>query len=150
MKQKPLMKLLALGAVSTLAAASAFAQVTTKEATTTTTTGDAHGTSATTTTSTSTLDGSGTIATYSPGAEYIEMRTAAGAAPVKYYHSKNVTVVDPTGAAVDMALLRSDMPVKYTYVKEGDRMVVSKITVQKPVAEIRKETTTTTTTTSKP
>jgi hypothetical protein len=32
-------------------------------------------------------------------------------------------------------------------VKEGDRMVISKIIVQRPVAEIRKETTTTTTTT---
>ena len=48
-----------------------------------------------------------------------------------------------------MALLRSDLPVKYTYVKEGDRMVVSKITVQKPLAEITKTETTTTTTTRK-
>ena len=32
-----------------------------------------------------------------------------------------------------------DMPVRYTYVKEGDRMVVSKITVQKPLAEIRRK-----------
>jgi len=87
------------------------------------------------------------ISTYSPGTEYLEMRSTASAAPTKYYYSKSTTVVDPTGAAVDMALLKPEMPVKYTYVKEGDRMVISKITVQKPVAEIRKETTTTTTTT---
>jgi uncharacterized protein (DUF2252 family) len=48
-----------------------------------------------------------------------------------------------------MALLRSDLPVRYSYVKEGDRMVISKITVQKPLAEIRKTETTTTTTTTK-
>jgi uncharacterized protein (DUF2252 family) len=89
------------------------------------------------------------ITTYSPGTEYIEMRTETSAAPVKYYYTKNTTVVDSAGAPVDMALLRSDLPVRYTYVKEGDRMVVSKITVQKPVAEIRKTETTTTTTTTK-
>jgi hypothetical protein len=38
--------------------------------------------------------------------------------------------------------------VKYTYVKEGDRMVISKITLTKPVSFYEK--TTTTTTTSKP
>jgi hypothetical protein len=48
-----------------------------------------------------------------------------------------------------MAMLRSDLPVSYSYVKEGDRMVVSKITVQKPLAEIRRTETTTTTTTTK-
>ncbi|HEY0368711.1 MAG TPA: hypothetical protein VGC85_03870, partial [Chthoniobacterales bacterium] len=63
------------------------------------------------------------------------------------HYSKSVSVVDPTGATVDMSLLRPDLPVRYTYVKEGDRMVISKIIVQRPVAEIRKETTTTTTTT---
>ena len=59
--------------------------------------------------------------------------------PVRYYYTKNTTVVDSTGAPVDMALLRSDLPVRYSYVKEGDRMVISKITVQKPLAEITKD-----------
>ena len=77
------------------------------------------------------------------------MRTETSTAPAKYYYTKSTTVVDPAGATVDWSLLRPDMPVKYTYVKEGDRMVISKITVQKPVAEITKETTTTTTTTKK-
>lgn len=143
MKQTPLVKLLAVGAVSVVAFSTAFAQVT-KETTTSTT--GAAGVS--TSTSTSTLDGTGMITTYSPGTDYIQMRTEASSAPVKYYYTKSTTVVDPTGATVDMALLRPDMPVKYTYVKEGDRMVVSKITVQKPLTEIKKETTTTTTTTN--
>ncbi len=157
MKQNTLSKMLAVGAVSALALSSSFAQTTTSETTTatgvgttgvsaTTTTGGTTGVSSSTTTSS--LDGTGTITTYTPGQEYISMRTESSTAPVKYYYSKNTTVVDPTGATVDMALLRPDMPVHYSYVKEGDRMVISKITVQKPVAEIRKETTTTTTTTS--
>jgi hypothetical protein len=158
MKQNRLIKLLAAGAVSAIALSTAVAQTATKETTTTTgTTGT--GVSATTTTgttgvsaststtaSTSALDGTGTITTYTPGADFITVN--AGGTPSKYYTSKTTTVVDSTGAPVDMALLRSDLPVRYSYVKEGDRMVISKITVQKPLAEI-KETTTTTTTTIK-
>lgn len=147
MKHTPLMKLLAVGAVSAVALSTAFAQAT-KE-TTTTTTVPSTGVSSSSTT-TSSLDGTGTITTYSPGTDYISVRTTSSDAPVKYYTSKTTTVVDSTGAPVDMALLRSDLPVRYTYVKEGDRMVVSKITVQKPVAEIKKTETTTTTTTTKP
>jgi len=144
MKQTPLMKLLAIGAVSVVAASTAFAQ-TTKESTTTTTS-DPTGTTTSSSTSTSTLDGTGTITTYSPGTDYIQMRTEASTAPVKYYYSKNTSIVDPTGATVEWSMLRPDMPVRYTYVKEGDRMVISKITLTKPVTEYKKETTTTTTT----
>ncbi len=136
------MKLLAVGAVSVVAFSTAFAQ-TTKESTTTTTSAGATDVS----TSTSALDGTGTITTYSPGTDYIQMRTESSTSPMKYYYTKNTTVVDPTGATVDWSLLRPDMPVRYSYVKEGDRMVISKITVQKPLTEIKKETTTTTTTT---
>ncbi len=144
MKQTTFTKILAVGAASVVALSTAFAQTTTKETSTSTT--DATGTSSSTTTSTSTLDGSGTITTYAPGTDYLSLRTESSTAPVKYYYSKKTTVVDPTGATVEWSMLKPDMPVKYTYVKEGDRMVISKITVQKPLTEISKETTTTTTT----
>ncbi len=164
MKHTPLMKLLAVGTVSAVALSTSFAQTTTKETTTSTgaagvgvgvsTTTHAHDagvSNSSSTTTTSTLDGSGVITTYTPGQEYVEMRTSTSTAPAKYYYTKKTTLVDPTGAEVDWSLLRPDMPVKYTYVKEGDRMVVSRITVQKPLAEIKKVTeTTTTTTTTKP
>lgn len=154
MKQNTLIKMLAVGAASVVAVSTSFAQTATVKETTTT--GGTTGVSATTTTgttgvtattSTSSLDGTGTITTYTPGQDYLMLNT--GGTPTKYYYTKSTTVVDPTGATVDWSLLRPDMPVKYTYVKEGDRMVVSKIIVQKPVAEITKETTTTTTTTHK-
>src|SRR4051812_16074388 len=121
MKQNTFSKLLAAGAVSALALSSAFAQTTTHE--TTTTTGTGAGVSATTTTGTSgtavttsssSLDGTGTITTFSPGTDY--MTVDAGGTPTKYYYSKSTTVVDPTGATVDMSLLRPDMPVRYSYV----------------------------------
>jgi hypothetical protein len=146
MKRNRLTTLLAAGAVSAIALTTAFAQT---SATTTTTTNPAVTTSSsTTTTSTSTLDGTGTITTYTPGTEYLSVRTTASAEPVRYYYNPKETVlVDSEGATVDWKYLRSDMPVKYTYVKEGDRMIVRKITLQKPVAYYEKETTTTTTTT---
>ncbi len=139
------MKMLAIGAVSVVALSTAFAQTTTKETTTATTAGT---TGVSASTSTSALDGTGTITTYSPGTDYVSVRTTSSEAPVKYYTTKTTTVVDSTGAPVDMALLRSDLPVHYSYVKQGDRMVVSKITVQKPLAEIKETKTTTTTTTT--
>jgi hypothetical protein len=142
MKQTSLGKMLAIGAVSVVALSTAFAQTTTKETTTSTTAGTT-GVSASTTTST--LDGTGMISAYAPGTDYVTVKTETGA-PTKYYYSKTTTLVDPSGAAVEWSMLKPDMPVKYTYVKQGDRMVISKITVQKPVSEITKETTTTTTT----
>ena len=142
MKQNRLTTLLAAGAVSAIALTSAFAQT---SATTTTTTNPA----VTSSSSTSTVDGSGTITTYTPGSDYISFRTETSSAPVKYYYTKSTTIVDPEGKTVEWSMLKPDMPVKYTYVKEGDRMVINKITLTKPVSYYEKETTTTTTT-SKP
>jgi len=96
--------------------------------------------------STSTIDGSGTITTYTPGSDYISFRTETSSAPVKYYYTKTTTIVDPEGKTVEWSMLKPDMPVRYTYVKDGDRMVISKITLTKPVSYYEKTTTTTTTT----
>ena len=148
------MKLLAAGAVSAIALSTAFAQTSTTTTTTsspaitTSTTGSTTtSTTGTTTTSTSTVDGSGVITAYTPGTDYITFRTETSAAPVKYYYTKSTTIVDPEGKTVEWSALKPDMPVKYTYVKEGDRMVVSKITLQKPISYYEKKETTTTTTT---
>ena len=35
-------------------------------------------------------------------------------------------MVDPEGNTVEWSMLQPDMPVKYTYVKEGDRMVITR------------------------
>ena len=148
MKRNRLTTLLAAGAVSAIALTTAFAQ--TSSTTTTTTNPAVTSSSSTTTTSTSTLDGTGTITTYTPGSDYIVFKSETSTAPVKYYYTKSTTIVDPEGKTVEWSMLKPDMPVRYTYVKEGDRMVVSKITVQKPMTEIQKTTETTTTTTTKP
>lgn len=148
MKRNRLTTLLAAGAVSAIALTTAFAQT---SATTTTTTNPAvtSSSSTTSTMSTNSLDGTGTITTYTPGSDYIMFRSETSAAPVKYYYTKSTTIVDPEGKTVEWSALRPDMPVRYSYVKDGDRMVISKITLTKPVSYYEKETTTTTTTTTK-
>lgn len=142
MKQTRLMKMLAAGVACAVAVATVFAQ--TSSTTTTSTTNPVTGT---TTTESTTTAGAGTITAYTPGSEYITFRTTTDAAPVTYYYTKKTVLVDPEGRALEWSALHPDMPVTYTYVKEGDRMVVTKITVTKPVSIYKKEETTTTTTT---
>jgi len=141
MKQTRLMKVLAAGVACAMAVSTVFAQT----SSTTTTTAGSTGVSATT--STSEVSGSGVVTAYTPGSDYISFRTETSTAPVKYYYTKKTVLVDPEGKAIEWSALRPDMPVTYSYVKEGDRMVVSKITVTKPVSTYKKEETTTTTTT---
>jgi len=141
MKQNTFTKILAAGAVCAFALGTALAQ----DSSTTTVT--AGGTGVSTTTSTSTMDGTGTITAFTPSSDYIIFRTETSTEPVKYYVSKQTTVVDPEGNAVEMSMLRPDMPVRYTYTKDGDRMIITKVTLEKPISYYKKETTTTTTTT---
>jgi hypothetical protein len=140
MKQTRLVKLLAAGAAGAVALITAFAQET--STTTTTTAGTTEST-----TSTSTLNGSGTITAYTPGSDYITFRTESSTTPVKYYYTKKTVLVDPEGRTVEWTALKPDMPVTYTYTKEGDRMVVTKVTLAKPLSYYEKKETTTTTTT---
>lgn len=127
MKQNRLIKLLAAGAVSLVALTTALAQ---ESAITTTT-----------------INGTGTVTAYTPGSDFISVRTGATSEPVKYYYTKDTTIVDPQGKTIEWSMIKPETPVTYTYVKEGDRMVIRKITVTKPVIE---EKTTTTTTTTQP
>jgi hypothetical protein len=142
MKQTKLVKLLAAGAAGAVALVTAFAQ----ETSTTTT----AGTTDESTTSTSTLSGSGTITAYTPGSDYITFRTESSTTPVKYYYTKKTVLVDPEGRTVEWTALKPDMPVTYTYTKDGDRMVVTKVTLAKPLSYYEKKETETTTTTTKP
>ena len=146
MKQTKLVKLLAAGTAGAIALSTAFAQET---STTTTTTGGTTGVSESTT-STSTLNGSGTITAYTPGSDYITFRTESSTTPVKYYYTKKTVLVDPEGRTVEWTALKPDMPVTYTYTKDGDRMVVTKVTLAKPLSYYEKKETETTTTTTKP
>ena len=137
MKETTLAKILAvacgLGLVTAMAQTSTT--VTTKDAAT-----------GTAVTETSTTTSNGTIATYTPGTDYITFRTGGTTgAPVRYYYSKDTTILDPEGRTVTWSAVRPDLPATVYYVREGDRMLVRKIVLSKP-AVVEKETTTTTTT----
>ena len=141
MKDNRLSKILAIGAISVLALTKAIAQETT---TITKSTDPVTGTATTESTTTTSV---GTIAAV-PTSDYISFRTTTTAEPVKYYYTKSTTVVDPTGRTVEWSAIRPDMPATVYYVREGDRMIVRKVMLTKPIPEVieKKETTTTTTT----
>ena len=139
MKQTTLAKILAVAC--SLGVATAMAQTST-----TVTTKDAA--AGTTTTETSTTTSTGTISTYTPGTDYITFRTSTDAAPVRYYYSKDTTILDPEGHTVTWSAVRPDLPATVYYTRDGDRMVVRKIVLSKPT--VTEKETTTTTTTQKP
>ena len=142
MKQNRFIKLLATGAVSAIALTTAFAQT---SSTTTTDPAVPATSSSSPTPSTSTVEGSGTITSYTPGDNFILLRPETSIAPVMYYTTKTTTIVDPAGKAVQWSALKAHTPVKYTYVNDGDRLVISKITLTKSVSSDKKKEKTTTT-----
>ncbi len=139
MKQMRLAKILAVGIVSAAAVGMALAQT----STTTTTTDPVTGTTTTQQTTTSSV---GNIVTYTPDSEYFTFRTAANAAPVRYYYTKETSVVDPEGRVVSLSAIRPDLPATIYYSTVGDRVVVRKVVLAQPVVVKHEETTTTTTT----
>src|SRR5437667_12236258 len=140
MKQRRLAKILAVGMVSAAAVGMALAQT----STTTTTTDPVTGTTTTQQTTTSSV---GNIVTYAPDSDYFTFRTAANAAPVRYYYTKETSVVDPEGRVVSLSAIRPDLPATIYYSTVGDRVVVRKVVLAQPATIIKREETTTTTTT---
>jgi hypothetical protein len=136
MKQTRLVKILTAGALCAAALGIALAQ----ESTTTTTVDPVTGTTTTATTSTA-----GTITAYTPDSDYIMFRTAPDAAPVRYYYTKDTTVVDPEGHIVTWSAVQPDVPATVYYTNVGDRVVVRKIVLAQPTTIYKEETTTTTT-----
>jgi hypothetical protein len=140
MKQTRLTKMLAASLVCAASLGVALAQT----STTTTTTDPVTGTTQQTTTSSA-----GNIVTYTPDSDYFMFRTSSASAPVRYYYTKDTTVVDPAGRIVNLSAIRPDMPATVYYSTVGDRVVVKKVVLARPQAPavIKHEQTTTTTTT---
>jgi hypothetical protein len=81
-----------------------------------------------TTTVTST---SGTISEF--GGDRIIIRGETAPEPITYSYSKTTTYVDELGNPVSIETVKSGLPVTVHYVKEGDRLVASKVVVRKTV-----------------
>src|SRR5207244_12142378 len=95
-----------------------------QQTTTTTTTDPLTGT---TTTQQTTTTAAGTIVTYAPESDYITFRTAPDVAPVRYYYTRETSVVDPEGRVVSWKAVRAAMPATVDYSTVGDRGVVRKV-----------------------
>src|SRR5207302_9311837 len=132
MKETTLAKILAvacgLGLVTAVAQTSTT--VTTKDAAT-----------GTAVTETSTTTATGTISTYTPGTDYITFRTSTDTAPVRYYYTKDTSILDPEGQVVTWSAVRSDLPATVYYMRDGDRMILRKIVLSKAAVIAKKETT---------
>jgi len=139
MKQTRLQKILAAALIYSAAVGVAFAQTTT----TTTTTDPITGT---TTTQQTTTSSAGNIVTYTPDSDYFMFQPGTNAAPVRYYYTNDTSVVDPDGRVVTLSEVRPNMPATVYYTTVGDRVVVRKVVLAKPVVVKHEETTTTTTT----
>jgi hypothetical protein len=143
MKETTLAKIMAVAC--SLGAMTALAQTSTTVVTTKDAAAGAEVTETTTTTS-----AAGTITTYTPGTDYFTFQSrGTTGAPVRYYYTKDTTILDPAGQTVTWSAVRPDLPATVYYVRDGDRMIVRKVVLSKPTV-IEKETTTTTTTTEKP
>jgi len=138
MKQTRLIKILVAAVTCAAALGMALAQETT---TTTTTTDPVTGATQQTTVTTA-----GTITAYTPDSDYIMFRTSAEAAPVRYYYTKDTTILDPEGHTVTWSAVHPDTPATVYYTNVGDRVVVRKVVLSQPTTIYKKEQTTTTTT----
>jgi hypothetical protein len=112
---------------------------------TTTTTTATDPVTGTTTTQQATTSAAGTIVTYTPDSDYIMFRPGADAAPVRYYYTKDTTILDPEGHVVTWSAVRPNLPATVYYTHVGDRVVVRKVVLAQPVVVKHEETTTTTT-----
>ena len=122
MKQTRLIKIL----VGAMACAAAFRVALAQERTTTTTT-TADPVTGTTTTQSTTTTSAGTITAYTPDRDYMMFRTSTEAAPVRYYYTKETTILDPEGHTVTWSAVRPDMPATVYYTNVGDRIAGRKI-----------------------
>jgi len=82
-----------------------------------------------TTTTTTTTENTGVITEFTPGATIV-LSTGTGE-PVHYKFSKDVTYVNAKGKEITASKIRKDRKVRVHYIKDGNDMVVDKVTVVK-------------------
>lgn len=101
-----------------------------------------HAFAQTTTTVTTT---NGAFTEYVPGSETMVVRSESGSNPLRYSVTKQTTIVDESGAPVSIERISPGSPLSIQYTGTGDRLVASRIIVQRPSAVSEQQTTTTTT-----
>jgi hypothetical protein len=115
----------------------------------------AHVRAQTTTTVTTTK---GAFTEYVPGSETVVMRSETNPAPSRYVVTKQTTIVDESGASVAIERISAGSPLAVEYTGTGERLIASRIVVQRPAAvtapvttaPVTTQDTATTTTTTRP
>jgi hypothetical protein len=82
---------------------------------------------------------------YVPGSETMVVKSESGSAPLRYTVTKQTTIVDESGAPVSIERISPGSPLSIQYTGTGDRLVASRIILQRPSAVSEQQTTTTTT-----
>jgi hypothetical protein len=86
-------------------------------------------TTTTTTASTTSTENVGTVTDFTPGATIV-LNSGTGE-PVHYKLGKSVTYINAKGKEIKADRIRKDRKVRVHYMKEGNDMVVDKVTVVK-------------------
>jgi hypothetical protein len=100
----------------------------------------------------------GAFTEYVPGSETVVMRTETNPAPSRYVVTKQTTIVDESGAPVAIERISAGSPLAVEYTGTGERLIASRIVVQRPAAvaapvttaPVTTQDTATTTTTTRP
>ena len=100
----------------------------------------------------------GAFTEYVPGSETVVMRTETNPAPLRYVVTKQTKIVDESGAPVAIERISPGSPLAVEYTGTGERLVASRIVVQRPAAvtapvttaPVTTQDTATTTTTTRP
>lgn len=80
-------------------------------------------------TTTTTTTSAGTVSEF--GRETFLIRSEDSPVPMRYTYGKTTTYVDEAGRPVSIKTVKSGLPVTVYYVKDGDRMVATKVIVRK-------------------
>jgi hypothetical protein len=94
------------------------------------------------TTNTSVTTTKGAFTEYVPGSQTVAVRTETNPAPLRYVVTKQTTIVDESGAPVALERISPGSPISIQYSGTGDRLVASRIIVQKPAAAVTAPVTT--------
>jgi hypothetical protein len=95
----------------------------------------------------------GAFTEFVPGSETLVVRTDADPSPIRYVVTQQTNIVDESGAPIAIDRIAPGSPLSVEYATAGDRLVASRVVVQKAVAATAPnvvERTTTTTATTRP
>ncbi|HJT79635.1 MAG TPA: hypothetical protein VJ719_00440 [Chthoniobacterales bacterium] len=99
------------------------------------------------TTTTTVTTSRGAFTEYVPGSQTVVVRgETAAAAPLRYSVTKQTTIVDEAGAPIALERIPVGAPLSVQYTGTGDRLVASRIIVQRPAVTTTTAPVTTTTT----